>query len=153
VVLAVYNIAKTVVPWKMDSKLDIDFLLGNELKLLKSRIVANDTWATFISFSKVLLKNDTFENILLRRIPNGLLKLIPIAPIDPEELFGWQGRYSNFVEDKIDYLYKEISKITNIIDSIKVSFKDSLKNLKIIIVIFIAGWIILKILHWTFQNT
>lgn len=88
--LAVYVLAKKAAPYKnfpnyIDVKINV---LDGKLKFLKSKIIPNDTWATYLAFSKELLGKSRWEKELLKRIPKGFRIFLPLSSNVPSYLFG-----------------------------------------------------------------
>lgn len=144
--LATYFLARMAVPWVSNQKSSnkLSNILRGKFSFLKKVIVQGNTWKTYMAFSRVLDPEYYGEDLLsyVNHSKFSSALSIAIAPGDPEKLFGNEGREGDFIQDKIDYLYKEISKLTRIYDSIICGFKNLLKYLIIIAII----WGLVKLL-------
>jgi hypothetical protein len=107
-----------------------------ELEFLSKYVVQSDTWGTFTAFLEAWHKETWSEDKPYSRAVGRLLEYLPQwklreedegpyrellekaqkphPPVDPEVLFGDEGREDNFLEDKIDFIGRKLLSLSQI---------------------------------------
>lgn len=115
--ISLYNLAVKIVPWpdKKNPKNPENIEFKNGLEFLEGKVIPNDTWGTYISFSKAFHPYNPYVKRLLDEIKEDFNFIYPTYLLSSDEIFSSDNLYQNKLETKevkIDYLYSSIKKLT-----------------------------------------
>lgn len=148
--VAIYKIAECLVPWDEGESLENLEWLNNksdsQFDFLKDRVVHGDTWKTYMNFLGIdWSMRPKAKKQLFQFVRHYFCSIYLIPPQDPDDLFGEEGKNPEFVQHKIDYLHKEISKVNKAIDLVAGGAKEIFNVIKIFAIIFIIIWVVKKL--------
>lgn len=152
--VAIYRIANYLVPFDQENEPGAIEYLDNDFHFLKLKVIQNDTWATYMEFSKIRWSS-LIERKLLKEFGSEFVRDNETYLENSWELFELEKGGGKLFERKIDCLYERVIKIEEAVEiansqlknspsvRLEKSIKDAFKTIVSLIVVIVVLGVIL----------